>query len=261
LTGSATLCGFSWTLRERPLQPGSFDSGILPRGARYARTFASAGTYRLLCSIHPDMNATLVVAQPGATAPPPATAAPVETPVPGSGEVAIIDFDYAPAVLEVPVGTTVKWTNQGVAPHTVTAKDGTFDSGFLNTGEGFTRTFTSAGTVEYLCSIHPAMVGTVVVGGAAPPSPGGGSPPPATPGGSPAPSAGSGESANGGITGGGGTGSGAGGGPDAPAGAVAEIAPGPLSTESLLRLALVAVLAFSAVAVFAGIIRSTVRNA
>ncbi len=145
---------------------GAFNSGILARGARYTRTFAEAGTYQLICAIHPDMHATLVVADVGATAPPPATPAPVATPPPGTGEVAIIDFDFAPKTIEVPVGTTVHWVNQGVAPHTVTARDGTFDSGFLDTGEAFTRTFDQAGVIEYLCAIHPAMVGTIVVGGA-----------------------------------------------------------------------------------------------
>ena len=144
---------------------GSFDSGILVRGARFSRTFATPGTYRLLCSIHPDMHATLTVAAPGASAPPPATPPPVAAPPPGSDAVAIIDFDFTPAIVHVTVGTTVKWTNGGVAPHTVTAKDGSFDSGFLSTGESYSRQFTTEGEVEYLCAIHPAMVGTVIVGG------------------------------------------------------------------------------------------------
>ncbi|MEI7743769.1 MAG: plastocyanin/azurin family copper-binding protein, partial [Chloroflexota bacterium] len=149
------------TVTERT---GAFDSGILPRGARYSRSFPVAGTYQLLCSIHPEMHATLVVAAPGATPQPPATPAPVVTPAPGSGEVVIADFAFTPDHLSVPVGTTVRWTNQGVAPHTVTARDGSFDSGFLNHNEVFSRTLTTPGTIEYLCAIHPAMIGTVVVG-------------------------------------------------------------------------------------------------
>jgi plastocyanin len=231
---------------------GSFDSGILPRGARYARTFSSPGTFQLLCSIHPDMHATLVVAAPGASAPPPSTPAPVVTPPPGSGAVTIVDFDYAPAIIEVPAGTTVRWTNRGVAPHTVTARDGSFDSGFLSTGDGYAYRFTAEGTVEYLCSIHPAMVGVVVVGSAPAPPPGPASPSPAAPGSAPpAP----------GTAGGGGDASGQGAGPGGRDGTVAEIPPGPLSSESILRLIVVALLGLGAVGAFAGVVRSTVRNA
>lgn len=178
---------------------GAFDSGILNRGDTYSHTFATPGTFQLLCSIHPDMHATVTVAAPGATAPPPATPAPVATPPPGSGEVAIIDFDYAPGSLAVSVGTTVKWTNTGVAPHTVTAKDGSFDSGFLNKGEAFSHTFATEGVFEYICSIHPAMVGTVVVGagvaGGPVGVPAGSAGPPADPSTGPSPSAGPSSSA------------------------------------------------------------------
>ncbi len=231
---------------------GTFDSGLLPRGARYSRRFPEAGTFRLLCTIHPEMHATLTVAAPGAAAPPPATPPPVPTPAPGSGEVAILDFDYSPPVLRVPVGTTVRWTNAGVAPHTVTANDGSFDSGLLATGEGFARTFTTEGSVEYLCAIHPAMIGTVVVGGSGTESGAPGSPevpdasagPPAEPG--MAPAADPGDP---------GSGTGAGGGSGNAI--AAEVPPGPLSVESVLRLALVLGIGLAAAVVFGGIIRST----
>lgn len=234
---------------------GSFDSGLLNRGVRWSRTFSSPGTFQLLCTIHPEMHATLVVAAPGASAPPPATAAPVATPAPGSGEVAILDFDFAPAVVSVPVGTTIRWTNRGVAPHTATAKDRSFDSGFLATGESFARQFTTEGTYEYLCTIHPAMLGTVVVSGTALPPSGTGSPPPDGVGASPAPGAG-------GSTPGSGSGSGSGPGSGQDAGPpIPVLPPGPLSTESLLRLLLVGLIGVGAVGVFALLLRSTMRRA
>jgi plastocyanin len=239
---------------------GTFDSGILNRGVRWSRTFSSPGTFQLLCTIHPEMHATLVVAAPGTSAPPPATAAPVATPAPGSGEVAILDFDFAPAVVQVPVGTTVKWINQGVAPHTVTAKDGSFDSGFLANKEAYTRQFPSEGTFEYLCAIHPAMVGTVVVGSAPPPSAGAGSPSPGAAQGSPEPGA-SAAPATGGVTGpvaGSGSSGGTGATPGLP---IPELPPGPLSMESILRLALVALIGAGAVTVFLVLMRSTMRRA
>jgi hypothetical protein len=48
-------------------------------------------------------------------------------------------------------------------PHTVTALEGTFDSGKLNGGESFSVTFTKPGTFLYKCLIHPTMKGTVIV--------------------------------------------------------------------------------------------------
>jgi plastocyanin len=48
-----------------------------------------------------------------------------------TASVSVVDFAFEPATLEVPVGTTVTWTNNGSRPHTVTADDGSFDSGPL----------------------------------------------------------------------------------------------------------------------------------
>ena len=64
--------------------------------------------------------------------------------------------------LEVAVGTSVTWTNTE-EPHTVTARDGSFDSGRIPQDESFTHTFDTAGTFDYFCQVHPAMEGTVVV--------------------------------------------------------------------------------------------------
>lgn len=241
---------------------GAFDSGLLVRGARWSRTFTTPGTYQLLCSIHPEMHATLVVAAPGATPPPPATPRPVQTPLPGSGEVAIVDFDFAPKTLHVDVGATVRWVNRGVAPHTVTAKDSSYDSGFLSTGDGFAHRYTAPGIYEYLCANHPAMIGTVVVGAAtAEPSPSAsGSPQPsAVPAGSPAPSDGV---APAGSAGAGGvppdTTGGAGGQPPA---LVIDAVARPLTADAWLRLGLVALIGLAGVGVFVGIVRGVARGA
>ncbi len=55
------------------------------------------------------------------------------------------------------------WTNSGVAPHTATAEDGSFDSGTLASGATFEHTFSDPGTYAYLCQIHPDMTGTIEV--------------------------------------------------------------------------------------------------
>ena len=77
--------------------------------------------------------------------------------------VSIRDFFFDPANIAVAPGTTVRWVNQGNAPHTVTANDRSFDSGRLNPGQSFTHTFQGAGTFSYFCEIHPHMTASVTV--------------------------------------------------------------------------------------------------
>ena len=78
-------------------------------------------------------------------------------------EVQVVDFAFEPATMTVPVGSTVTWTNSGSRPHTVTADDGSFDSGRLDPGEQFSQTFDQAGTFTYHCGFHPEMQGSIVV--------------------------------------------------------------------------------------------------
>src|SRR5215218_10058038 len=78
-------------------------------------------------------------------------------------EVQVIDFAFEPGTITVPAGTTVTWTNTGSRPHTVTADDGSFDSGRLDPGEQFSQTFDQPGTFAYHCGFHPEMQGSIVV--------------------------------------------------------------------------------------------------
>jgi LPXTG-motif cell wall-anchored protein len=84
-----------------------------------------------------------------------------------SGSVTITDFEFSPATITVNEGDTVTWTNQGPTPHTATAEDGSFDTGNLNKGQSGSATFTSAGTIAYICTPHPFMTGKVIVNAAA----------------------------------------------------------------------------------------------
>jgi plastocyanin len=77
--------------------------------------------------------------------------------------VKIDNFTFGPQTLTVPVGTTVTWENDDDIPHVVMEKDGKFRSKALDTGDKFTQQFTTAGTVEYYCAIHPMMTGKIVV--------------------------------------------------------------------------------------------------
>jgi len=77
--------------------------------------------------------------------------------------VKIDNFTFAPQTLTVPVGTTVTFENDDDIPHLVAEKDGKFKSKALDTGDKFAQQFTTAGTVEYYCAIHPMMTGKIVV--------------------------------------------------------------------------------------------------
>jgi amicyanin len=100
-----------------------------------------------------------MAAQPVIAGQPPAAA---PTPAGAAAKVNIANFAFSPATLTIKVGTKVTWTNNDVVAHTVTFTD-VANSPVLNRGDTFSRTFTTAGTYSYICSIHPFMHGTVVV--------------------------------------------------------------------------------------------------
>lgn len=94
---------------------------------------------------------------------PPPGAMSASMPTATAEAVAIEDFEFSPPSVEVGIGTTVTWTNGGSSQHTATATDGSFDSGVLSQGDSFSHTFDTAGTFDYLCTVHPNMKGTISV--------------------------------------------------------------------------------------------------
>ena len=80
-----------------------------------------------------------------------------------ANQVSVDNFSFGPATLTVPVNTTVTWVNKDDVPHTIASTDGLFKSKALDTDDKYTYTFTKAGTYNYFCSIHPKMVGKIVV--------------------------------------------------------------------------------------------------
>lgn len=78
-------------------------------------------------------------------------------------DVKIDNFSFSPATITIPAGTTVKWTNRDDIPHTVVNDDQKFESKALDTDESYSYTFTKPGTYPYFCSIHPKMIGKVIV--------------------------------------------------------------------------------------------------
>ncbi|HLZ31342.1 MAG TPA: cupredoxin domain-containing protein [Chloroflexota bacterium] len=84
--------------------------------------------------------------------------------------IAIQDNQFNPAQVTTSSGATLIWSNAGGDQHTVTADDGSFDSGPLNPGDAFTLPAPAPGTYPYYCQIHggpggQGMAGTLVVGG------------------------------------------------------------------------------------------------
>ena len=78
-----------------------------------------------------------------------------------TGAVTIQNFSFNPATLTIKVGTTVTWTNADPMPHQI--KSNTFNSAALNSGETFQFTFSSVGSYDYSCAIHPSMKGKIIV--------------------------------------------------------------------------------------------------
>jgi plastocyanin len=79
-----------------------------------------------------------------------------------NAQVSIADYSFTHSKVNITVGQSVQWTNNGEATHTVTSDSGLFGSGGLTHGSVFTCTFNRAGTYDYHCSIHPSLMMGVV---------------------------------------------------------------------------------------------------
>jgi plastocyanin len=77
--------------------------------------------------------------------------------------VQIDNFAFTPATLTVTAGTTVTWKNDDDSPHRIGDKNGTFKSAALDTDDSFSHTFAAPGEYPYICTIHPYMVGKIIV--------------------------------------------------------------------------------------------------
>jgi plastocyanin len=91
---------------------------------------------------------------------------PAQTPVVSKEalvSVEIRDFDFSPRYLTIRTGSSVTWTNYDAAPHDAADVAGSWSTPILRKGETSTVSFDSPGSYEYLCTIHPAMKGTLVV--------------------------------------------------------------------------------------------------
>lgn len=83
----------------------------------------------------------------------------------GENVVTIQGFAFDPPSTAIGLGSEVVWANADPTQHTVTAEDGSFDSGPLAQGGTFSMTFNEPGSIAYFCAIHPTMKGTVTAQG------------------------------------------------------------------------------------------------
>jgi alcohol dehydrogenase (cytochrome c) len=74
-----------------------------------------------------------------------------------------VEFYYQPKEVTIPNDTSVTWVNQDSALHTATADNGSFDTGIIPIDANATVKISGSGKLEYHCTIHPWMQGTVTV--------------------------------------------------------------------------------------------------
>ena len=144
LTVSACAAGPAGTV-----EPGSASGGLTPSAVVEAPPSTSPD--------RPAPSLTTESPQPSPSA----------SGVPGRddpAEVIIEGFAFNPETVQARVGQRIQWSNRDGEPHTVRSQDGEFASAII-VGEPFE--WTVAGTpgteIAYVCSIHPAMTGTVVI--------------------------------------------------------------------------------------------------
>lgn len=86
----------------------------------------------------------------------------------GDATVIIKTFQFQPAELTVPSGTTVTWKNTDKILHTATsgkpgAPDGRFNGEMPDAGTSFSTTLNTPGVYDYFCSRHEQMIGRIIV--------------------------------------------------------------------------------------------------
>jgi plastocyanin len=127
---------------------GFWDSGNMNPGDIFILRATAVGAFNYICSYHPEqMTATLIV-----------------NPL-VDWNIEIHDNFFAPAVIQINPGQTVRWMNMGIRVHTTTSNDGFWNSDSIAPGGHFDHTFPAEGVFHYHCDMHPLIMhGTVIVG-------------------------------------------------------------------------------------------------
>ena len=118
------------------------------RGRRIGLVLGAVGMSAVLATAVPELTAAGEAVVAAAT---------------NTATVNIDNFAFAPATLTVTAGATVTWKNEDDSPHRIGDKTGTFKSAALDTDDTFSHTFAAPGEYPYICTIHPYMVGKIIV--------------------------------------------------------------------------------------------------
>jgi plastocyanin len=175
----ATGTTVRWTNTDHELHTttsdtGLWNSGSLNPGQQFMYIFNAPGTFTYACLIHSEMRGTVIVTGPPISPTPGGTDTATPTPASGTVDVSIRTYAFQPQNVTLSPGTTVRWTNADVDPHTTTSDTGLWSSPTLSQGQSFQYTFNTPGTYTYHCDVHHGMTGTITVTG------GGGGTPTAT---------------------------------------------------------------------------------
>lgn len=71
--------------------------------------------------------------------------------------VEIKELKYIPEVVQVRPGDIITWINRDIVPHTASAKDNSWDTGLIKSGETRSQIVTAGMSVVYFCRFHPGM--------------------------------------------------------------------------------------------------------
>ena len=82
---------------------------------------------------------------------------------PGAVTIQIHGMKFDPPIVTIAPGTKVTWVNEDSSPHTVADKGKVFRSAALDVKDSFSYTFAAPGEFTYFCTLHPMMVGKIVV--------------------------------------------------------------------------------------------------
>lgn len=80
---------------------------------------------------------------------------------PATHRVEIRQFKFVPETLNVKPGDAIVWVNIDIVPHTVTALDGSWDSGNIDIEAEWHTIVVASMSGKYYCRYHPAMTGAV----------------------------------------------------------------------------------------------------
>ena len=83
----------------------------------------------------------------------------------GAVVIKMVDIKFDPEDATAAAGDEVCWINEDDIEHNAVAEEGgEFKSELFNKGQTFTTTVEQEGTINYVCTVHPSMTGTLTVG-------------------------------------------------------------------------------------------------